>query len=76
MKIYIQLQHEQFTVTLKNVYASFECSVHSTTFIHFRKSSEGKKGRLAIFPSPAGMSITRLSLAKNNLSIPGQGEFG
>ncbi len=28
------------------------------------------------FPSPAGMSLTRLSLAGNNLSIPGQAEFG
>jgi hypothetical protein len=32
--------------------------------------------RLAIFPSPAGMPLTKLSLARNNLSIPGQGEFG
>jgi hypothetical protein len=34
------------------------------------------KKRLAIFPSPAGMSLTKLSLAGNNLIIPGQGEFG
>jgi hypothetical protein len=40
------------------------------------------KKRLAVFPSPAGMSLTKLSLAKNNLIkfgnliIPGQGEFG
>jgi hypothetical protein len=32
--------------------------------------------RLAIFPSPAGMSLTEFSLAGNNLIIPGQGEFG
>ncbi len=31
---------------------------------------------LAIFASPAGMSLTKLSLAGNNLNIPGQGEFG
>ncbi len=30
---------------------------------------------LAIFPSPAGMSYTELSLAGNNKTIPGQGEF-
>jgi hypothetical protein len=29
-----------------------------------------------IFPSPAGMSLTKLFLAGNNLIIPGQGEFG
>ncbi len=34
------------------------------------------KKRLAIFPSPAGMSLTKLSLAGNNWVIPGQGEFG
>jgi hypothetical protein len=34
------------------------------------------KKRLAIFPSPAGMALTKLSLAKNNLIITGQGEFG
>jgi hypothetical protein len=32
-----------------------------------------KKG---IFPSPAGMSLTKLSKAGNNSIIPGQGEFG
>jgi hypothetical protein len=34
------------------------------------------KKRLAIFPSPAGMSLTKLSLAGNNLILPGQEEFG
>jgi hypothetical protein len=34
--------------------------------VHCKKS-------LAAFPSPAGMSLTKLSLAGN---IPGQGEFG
>ncbi len=34
------------------------------------------KKRFAIFPSPAGMSLTKLSLAGNNLIIPGQREFG
>jgi hypothetical protein len=34
------------------------------------------KKRLAVFPSPAGMSLTKLSLAENNLIIPLQGEFG
>jgi hypothetical protein len=32
------------------------------------------KKRLAIFPSPTGMSLTKLSLAGNNLMILGQGE--
>ncbi len=34
------------------------------------------KKRLAVFPSPAGMSLTKLSLGGNNLIIPGQWEFG
>jgi hypothetical protein len=34
------------------------------------------KKRLAIFPSPARMSLTKLSLAGKNVIIPGQGEFG
>jgi hypothetical protein len=32
--------------------------------------------RLAVFPSSAGMSLTKLSLNGNNLFIPVQGEFG
>jgi hypothetical protein len=32
--------------------------------------------RLLFSPSPAGMSLTKLSLAGNNLIIPGQIEFG
>jgi hypothetical protein len=35
-----------------------------------------RKKRLAIFPSPAGMSLTKLSLVGNNLIIPAQREFG
>ncbi len=30
------------------------------------------KKRLVIFPSPAGMSLTKFSLAGNNLNIPDQ----
>jgi hypothetical protein len=37
--------------------------------LHFKESFE-------VFPSPAGMSLTKLFLAGNNLIIPGQGEFG
>jgi hypothetical protein len=32
--------------------------------------------KVNVFPSTAGMSQTKISLAGNNLSIPGQGEFG
>ncbi len=49
-------------LSLKSLYKS----VHS---LHCKK-------RLAVFPSPAGMSLTKLSLAGNNLIIPTQGEFG
>jgi hypothetical protein len=33
------------------------------------------KKRLSIFPSPAGMPLTKLSMAGNNLIISDQGEF-
>jgi hypothetical protein len=42
---------------------------------HLRPSLHCKK-RLTIFHSPAGMSLTKLSLAGNNLIIPGLREFG
>jgi hypothetical protein len=32
--------------------------------------------KFAVFLSPAGMSLTKLSLASNILIIPGQGELG
>jgi hypothetical protein len=32
--------------------------------------------KVPIFPSPAGMSLTKLSLVRKNLIIPGLGEFG
>jgi hypothetical protein len=35
-----------------------------------------RKKRFAIFMSPAGMSLTKLSLDENNLIIPAQGELG
>jgi hypothetical protein len=34
------------------------------------------KKNLAVFPYPAGLLLTKLSLAKNNIIIPGQEEFG
>ena len=56
--------------------------------MNFNKKFEGKslkhhggkmaihcKKRLALFPFPAGMSLTKLSLAGNYKIIPGQGEF-
>jgi hypothetical protein len=42
---------------------------------HVEGGWEHCKRRLSFFPSPAGMSLTKL-LARNNLQIPGQGEFG
>jgi hypothetical protein len=41
-----------------------------------KKVMEHCKKRLRIFLSPAGMSLTQLSLAGNNLIFPGQSEFG
>ncbi len=45
------------------MYSKYRLNIH----LHCKKS-------LAIFPSPAGMSLTKLSLAGNNLIIPGHGE--
>jgi hypothetical protein len=47
------------------------CTVPSD---HVAKDYTVKK-RLTNFPSPAGISQTKLSVAKNNLIFPGQGEF-
>jgi hypothetical protein len=41
----------------------------STVLLHCKK-------KFAVFPSPAGMSLTEPSLAGNNLIIPVLGEFG
>jgi hypothetical protein len=38
-------------------------------FLHCKK-------RFAIFPSPAGVTLTKLSLDGNTLIITAQGEFG
>jgi hypothetical protein len=42
---------------------------HQKIRVHCKKT-------LTIFPSPARMSLTKLSLAGNNLIITGHGEFG
>ncbi len=66
----------------KSVRKSRVCSssVLASTFVRFKisktkQSLHGKK-RFAVFPSPAGMSLSTLSLAGNILIFPGQGEFG
>jgi hypothetical protein len=47
----------------------------SIYFFNTLKYIHCKKG-LAVFPSPAGMSLTKLFLGGNNLIFPAQGEFG
>jgi hypothetical protein len=42
---------------------------HTSTDLHCKK-------RLAVFPSPAGMSQTKLFLDNSIKIIPGRGEFG
>jgi hypothetical protein len=46
--------------------SSFVCPFFSYT----------EKKSFSNFPSPAGMSLDKLSLAGKNISIPGAGEFG
>jgi hypothetical protein len=43
--------------------------------IEERLYSTHRKKWFSFFSSPAGMSLTKLSMARNNLIIPGQGEF-
>jgi hypothetical protein len=69
-------------VTPKFLSRSASPSPRQAFIIQLKTSVLGKQGprytvikRLAIFPSPALMSLTKLSLAGNNLIIPGQGEF-
>jgi hypothetical protein len=40
------------------------------------RNSQSKVLVVSGFPSPAGMSLTKLSLAGSYLIIPSQGEFG
>jgi hypothetical protein len=47
--------------------------IHGFLSLFFSRWYTVKK--VTIFPSPAGMSLTELSLAGNNLIIPAQGEF-
>ncbi len=50
--------------------SGFAISISTSSFVlHCKK-------RLAVFPSPAGMSLAKLYLEVKNLVIPGQGEFG
>jgi hypothetical protein len=54
---------------LQYVYGVFKKAVCDFLPLHCKRS-------FSIFPSPAGRSLTKLSLDGNNLIIPGQGEFG
>ncbi len=60
---------------LKNLGNLFKLHIQALSFYNFMfgKFLHCKK-RLSIFPSPAGMSLTKLSVAGNNLIIPGHGE--
>ncbi len=51
-------------------------AVHRSPNKLWRSNSIHCKKRLAVFPSQAGMSLTKLSLGGNNKLFPGYGEFG
>ncbi len=57
-----------------NISALSECA-RSRNPRYFQFSSLHCKKMLPVFPSPGGVSLTKLSLAGNNLIFPGQGEF-
>ncbi len=72
------------------LYICKKCKKHTGTAVHQynlwgkwggansvkERDFEHCKKRLAFFLFPAGMSLSKLSLAGNNLIIPGQEEFG
>ncbi len=51
-----------------------DCSVEKIT--QLLKASLYTVKKFAIFPSPAGKSLAKLSLTGNNFISPGQGVFG
>jgi hypothetical protein len=68
-------------------YCTCQVSVFSHNFLGYTVKNGGSSGavgqqtesytvkkRLAVFPSPAGMSLTKLSLAGDNLIFSDQGE--
>jgi hypothetical protein len=58
-----------FLLTISFKFFCDNKKVDSEEIVHCKK-------RLTIFPSPAGMSLTKLFLDGNNLIISCQGEFG
>ncbi len=54
----------------------WEHTSYSSRLVTDMYSVHTVKKRFATFPSPAGTSLSKLSLARNNLIIPDQGEFG
>ncbi len=67
-KLRTKFESLPYLYTTYKIDVSVECIVKYCT-------AHCKKG-LAIFPSSAGMSLTKLSLTRNYIIIPCQGEFG
>jgi hypothetical protein len=70
----------------KVLHLTNDLSIKNTEIVHFDRIDRDSvatalpsihcKKRLSVFSSPGGMPLTKLSLAGNNLIVPGQGEFG
>jgi len=56
--------------------AFFHIMCVSTNGLYIARNGRAQLKSLVVFLSPTGMSLTKLSLAGNNLIVPGQGEFG
>ncbi len=54
----------------------FDEQMFRKSFLLWSKIHVTVKKRISIIPPLAGMSITKLSLAGDNLILAGQGEFG
>ncbi len=59
----LQMKRQEFRTELQRTF-------HTGSYTHYTVK------RVMILPSPVGLSLTNLSLAGNNQTIPGQGEFG
>jgi hypothetical protein len=64
-----------FNMSMSSVLKNLQRDDEPLSTINIYRTVHCKK-RLTVFPSPAGMLHTKLSLARNNLIIPSQGEFG
>ena len=73
---YIKIRTFPHNTLFKNLFAKVILFISAADIRYRVGAMSTLKKKLLIFPSPAGMSLAKLSLAGKNEIIPGQGEFG